>query len=124
MSNWIAGAIKHPGALHREMGVPQGQPIPAGRLAHAAQQGGELGRRARFAEELKGFHHRALGGPVMPGHGYIVGERGPEAVVPQAPGRVVPHQALIRAAIMAKLHGMGTQPMMPTHGTMPPGPLR
>lgn len=54
--HWIAGAIKHPGALHRQMGVPQGQPIPAGRLAKAAQAGGVLGQRARLAETLKGMH--------------------------------------------------------------------
>lgn len=27
--NWIKGAIKHPGGLHRALGVPQGQTIPA-----------------------------------------------------------------------------------------------
>jgi hypothetical protein len=29
MANWIASAIKKPGALHAEMGVPQGQKISA-----------------------------------------------------------------------------------------------
>ena len=53
--NWIKGAIKHPGALHREMGVPQGQKIPAKRLAKAAKSGGIFGKRARLAETLKGF---------------------------------------------------------------------
>ena len=57
MANWIAGAIKHPGALHRELGVPQGQKIPAKKLARAAKAGGKLGQRARLAETLKGFHH-------------------------------------------------------------------
>lgn len=56
MGNWIAGAIKHPGALHKEMGVPEGQSIPKGRLAAAANRGGTLGRRARLAETLEGFH--------------------------------------------------------------------
>jgi hypothetical protein len=50
--NWIKGAIKHPGALHRELGVPQGQKIPAGKLAKAAKAGGTLGRRARLAQTL------------------------------------------------------------------------
>jgi hypothetical protein len=53
--NWIAGAIKHPGALHKELGVKQGTKIPAAKLARAAKTGGVEGRRARFAEELKGF---------------------------------------------------------------------
>lgn len=25
---WIQGAIKHPGALHKELGVPKGKKIP------------------------------------------------------------------------------------------------
>jgi hypothetical protein len=36
---------------------------------------------------------RATGGPVMPGRGYIVGERGPEMFVPAAPGMVLPNAA-------------------------------
>lgn len=55
---WIAGAIKKPGALHRELGVPQGKKIPAGKLKAAAGKGGKIGKRARLAETLKGFHHR------------------------------------------------------------------
>lgn len=51
--NWIAGAIKHPGALHKQMGVPQGQKIPQAKLAKAANAGGTLGRRARLAETLE-----------------------------------------------------------------------
>jgi hypothetical protein len=51
--NWIAGAIKKPGALHAQLGVPQGTKIPAGKLAKAAKAGGTLGKRARLAETLK-----------------------------------------------------------------------
>ena len=54
--NWIAGAIKHPGALHKELGVPQGSKIPAGKLNKAAKAGGKLGQRARLAKTLSGFH--------------------------------------------------------------------
>jgi hypothetical protein len=32
---WIRGAIRHPGALHRELGVPAGQTIPAKKLSAA-----------------------------------------------------------------------------------------
>lgn len=53
MKNWIQGAVKHPGALHAELGVPQGDPIPADRLQQAAQAGGKLGERARFAMNIK-----------------------------------------------------------------------
>ena len=52
---WIQGAIKHPGALHKELGVPAGEKIPAKKLAKAAKKGGKLGQRARLAETLKKF---------------------------------------------------------------------
>lgn len=55
MANWIKGAIKHPGALHKQLGVPQGKKIPANKLAKAAKAGGKLGQRARLAETLAGF---------------------------------------------------------------------
>ena len=50
---WIKEAIGKPGALHREMGIPEGKKIPAGRLAAAAKKGGKLGKRARLAETLR-----------------------------------------------------------------------
>lgn len=50
---FIQQAIKHPGALHRELGVPEGQNIPAAKLNAAAKKGGKLGQRARFAQTLK-----------------------------------------------------------------------
>lgn len=53
--NWIQGAIKSPEALHKQMGIPQGEKIPASRLASAADKGGKLGERARFAETMKGL---------------------------------------------------------------------
>jgi hypothetical protein len=51
--NWIAGAIKKPGALRKEMGVKAGEKIPAKKLAAAAKKPGKLGQRARLAETLK-----------------------------------------------------------------------
>ena len=53
--NWIAGAVKNKGALHRELGVSEGQKIPAKKLAKAAKAGGVEGKRARLAQTLKGF---------------------------------------------------------------------
>lgn len=50
---WIAGAIKKPGALHKQLGVPEGQKIPSGKLAKAASAPGKLGQRARLAQTLK-----------------------------------------------------------------------
>ena len=53
--NFIAGAIKKPGQLHKDLGVPQGEKIPPGKLEAAAKQKGKIGQRARFAKTLKGF---------------------------------------------------------------------
>jgi hypothetical protein len=51
--NWIAGAIKKPGALRASMGVKKGEKIPAGKLAKAAEKGGKTGQRARLAQTLR-----------------------------------------------------------------------
>jgi hypothetical protein len=62
MANWIKGAIKHPGALHKELGVPKGQKIPSKKLEGAAKKPGVEGRRARLAETLSHLTiHRAKG---------------------------------------------------------------
>ena len=52
MANWIAGAIKKPGALKKELGVKKDEKIPAKKLSAAAKKGGKLGKRARLAETL------------------------------------------------------------------------
>lgn len=53
---WIKSAIKHPGALHKDLGVPQGKKIPAKKLSAAAKQKGKTGQRARLAQTLKKMH--------------------------------------------------------------------
>ncbi len=50
---WIQKAIKKPGQLHKDLGVPQGKKIPAAKLAAAAKKPGKVGQRARFAMTLK-----------------------------------------------------------------------
>lgn len=54
---WIQKAIpkSHKGALHKELGVPEGKKIPAKKLAKAAKEPGKEGKRARLAETLKGL---------------------------------------------------------------------
>ncbi len=61
-ANWIAGAIKRPGALHRQLGVPQGKKIPKSKLRAAAKRGGKLGKRARLAETLGRLNRRKTTG--------------------------------------------------------------
>lgn len=51
--NFIAGAIKKPGALRAQLGAKPGKPIPAKKLAAAAKKPGKLGARARLAQTLK-----------------------------------------------------------------------
>jgi len=54
---WIQGAIKSPGALHKQLHVPAGQKIPEGKLEKAENSKNPLLRkRANLAETLKGFH--------------------------------------------------------------------
>jgi len=50
---WISGAIKKPGALHKQLGVPEGKKIPVEKLEKASKAGGKLGQRARLAKTLK-----------------------------------------------------------------------
>jgi hypothetical protein len=62
--NWIQGAIKKPGALHKALGVPQGQKIPAKKLAKAAHaDSGKMRQRAALAKTL-GTMRKADGGTV------------------------------------------------------------
>lgn len=57
--NWIAGAIKKPGALHKALGVPKGEKIPEKKLEKAENSDNpKLAKRARLAETLKGFHKK------------------------------------------------------------------
>ena len=54
--NWMAGAVKHPGALHRDLGVPEGEKIPAAKLEKAANSSNPtLRRRANLAKTFKKF---------------------------------------------------------------------
>ena len=55
-ANWINKAIKKPGALHKELGVPQGKKIPEMTLKAAAKKPGKEGKRARLAETLGKMH--------------------------------------------------------------------
>jgi len=55
---WIQKAIKHPGALRKELHAKPGKPIPAKKLAAAAKKPGTEGKRARLAETLKKMHHK------------------------------------------------------------------
>lgn len=56
MSNWIAGAIKKPGALHKSLGVPAGEKIPKAKIEAATHSDNPtLRKRAVLAQTLSGF---------------------------------------------------------------------
>jgi hypothetical protein len=55
--DFIQAAIKHKGALHKQLGIPQGKTIPHSTLAKAAQAPGLLGQRARLAITLGKMRH-------------------------------------------------------------------
>jgi hypothetical protein len=64
--NFIQKAIKHPGALHRKLGVPEGEKIPAKKMAQAAKSSNPTTRKqVALAKTLKGFH-KAKGGECPP----------------------------------------------------------
>jgi hypothetical protein len=50
---FIQNAIKKPGALHSDLGVPQGQKIPVSKIEAAAHGDGKTAQRARFALTLR-----------------------------------------------------------------------
>ncbi len=50
--------------------------------------GGLLGLGTSLLGAALGLPGRATGGPVAPGRGYLVGERGPELFVPTSAGRI------------------------------------
>jgi len=54
---WIQKAVgKHPGKLHRELGVPQGEKIPAKKMAKAAKsKSPTIRKEVALAKTLKGF---------------------------------------------------------------------
>lgn len=52
---WIQGAIKKPGALSKQLGVPESENIPRKMLTRAAKGKGKLGKRARLALTLRKF---------------------------------------------------------------------
>lgn len=55
---WVKAAVKHPGALHRDLNVPEGEKIPAAKLEAATHSDNPtVAKRAHLAETMKGFHH-------------------------------------------------------------------
>lgn len=49
--HWMQKAVKHPGALHRDLGVPQGKKIPKAKVEAATHsKNPTIRRRANLAK--------------------------------------------------------------------------
>lgn len=60
--HWVQAAVGHnPGALHKALGIPEGQKIPLQTLEAAAKRPGKVGQEARLALTMRHFHHPKKG---------------------------------------------------------------
>ena len=101
--NWIKGAIKHPGALHRELHVPEGKKIPEKKLEKAEHsKNPKLAKRAHLAETL-GKLHRKDGG--------------------RAKGKGMNVNIVIATGKPGGMDGAGGMPPRPMVAAPPPAPL-
>jgi hypothetical protein len=58
MADWISGAVRHQGALHRALGIPEDQKIPKAKLEEALHsRNPHVARMARLAVTLSGLNH-------------------------------------------------------------------
>jgi hypothetical protein len=54
--NWIAGATQNKGGLHRALGIPLGQKIPASKKTPKKGDSPKLRKQKILARTLAGFH--------------------------------------------------------------------
>ena len=54
--NWIAGATKNKGALHKALHIKSGKNIPASKLEIKKGDSALMKKRKTLAKTLKGFH--------------------------------------------------------------------
>ena len=67
---WIKSAIKHPGALHRALHVPEGEKIPAKKMAAAKKsENPRIKKMAGLAHTLRGLHKKDGGSIHLHGEG-------------------------------------------------------
>ena len=54
--DWMKGAVKHPGALHRELDVPMGKKIPHAKLEKAENsRNPKIRKQAQLAETFEKY---------------------------------------------------------------------
>ena len=57
---WIKEATKHKGALHKNLGIPEGEKIPKNKLEAAAKKSGKIGSEARLALTLRKMREKKI----------------------------------------------------------------
>ncbi len=82
VSNAINGIVS---AIRTAVGLAQALASALPDNPFSGGPGGAAGRTARIGQ------HRALGGPVVAGGSYLVGERGPELFSPRTSGMITPN---------------------------------
>ena len=82
-NNWIAGATKNKGGLHRALGVPMGQPIPLRDVMAAAKKPGKVGKEARLALTLRGLTSSSSGSKSAPAKKTATSTKGPKFGSPE-----------------------------------------
>lgn len=96
----LAGSFENPYALSSGMSAAE-------QAARAAAMGGSVARddygNAYIHVAGKNAPGRAMGGPVMAGRAYTVGERGQELFVPSQSGRIVPNHALGGSTVVVNI---------------------
>jgi len=79
--------------LHRELAKLGEGFLNLMKLGAITAPGESKEASAAFAALTKNITKRQYGGPVMPNRPYLVGEKGPEVIVPRRAGSVLPHGA-------------------------------
>ena len=100
---------------HRSFPIPDENHARAAlSMAHNAADPSEI--RAAVHRKFPEVGARAMGGSVSAGQPYMVGEKGPELMVPHQHGSIVPHHAMKKQMVrdligkMLMQGGKGTQP--------------
>ena len=135
--HWIAGAIKHPGSLRKELHVKAGHDIPEKKLEKAEHsKNPKEAKKAHLAETLKGLHKKsggsvgAINDGTRPTGGRLARKGGGRAkkgtnvniiIAPQGAGAAaapMPRPVAPPASLPVGLH-QGAPPTPPP-GVMPP----
>lgn len=126
-ANWIAEATKHKGALHKALGVPAGEKIPAKKMAKAEHSDNPHVRKmANLAKTLKGMHDSDGGRVERAAGGRTKGKTNVNVIIATGPQQ--PQGGMPGAMPPIGAAPMGPPPMpapnaaMPGTSPMPGGP--